>query len=188
MITYQITRFIHSVIRSSKLIHLVNALLEKSHQDESLLDDLIAQFKRFLQKGNDEIFEQNRLKYVTYLDDFKTHLADMKDLGKKDTIEINSLLLEIYEIPKKRNNLLSVLLLYFYLRNHRHLQGKVIFKIISLYFLIITYRNRLDMSARTHILEMDSKRLRSVAEILASTFRRFARKYRLPSLRSIVLA
>ncbi|MDD2891962.1 MAG: hypothetical protein PHQ95_03275 [Candidatus Gracilibacteria bacterium] len=187
MITYQITRFIHSVIRNNKLIHLVDALLEKSRQDESLIDDLITQFKRFLQKGNDEIFEQNRLKYVTYLDDFKTHLSDIKNLGKQDTMEINSLLLEIYEIPKKRNNLLSVFLFYFYLKNHQHLQGKIIFKIIYLYFLIITYRNRLDISTRTHILKIDKKNLRPVGELITNSFQHLRTKYRLPSLRSILL-
>jgi hypothetical protein len=124
-------------------MHLVDALLETSHKNETVLDDLIFQFKRFLRKGNDEIFEQHRLKYVTYLDDFQIHIADMKELSKKDAIQINSLLLEIYEIPKKRNNLFAMLLIYFYLKNHRHLHGKVIFKVIYLYFLIITYRNRL---------------------------------------------
>ena len=132
MITYQITRFIHSVIRRNKLIHIVDALLETSHKNENVLDDLIFQFKRFLRKGNDEIFEQHHLKYVTYLDDFKIHISDMKELSKKDTIQINGLLLEIYEIPKKRNNFLSLLLFYFYCKNHRHLHGKVIFKTIYL--------------------------------------------------------
>lgn len=188
MITYQITRFIHSVIRTNKLIDIVDTLLERSHQNESLLDDLIAQFKRFLQKENGEIFEQNRLKYVTYLDDFKAHLNDIRDLSNHNTIQINSLLLEIYEIPKKRNNLLSGFLLYFYLRNHRHLQGKAIFKIISLYFLIITYRNRLDDERRANILKMESRHLRPVSAILLNTMARLRKKHRLPSMRSFLTA
>lgn len=187
MITYQITRFIHSVIRSNKLVHLVDALLEQSHQDENILDDLIFQFKRFLQKGNEEIFEQNRLKYVTYLDDFKTNISDIKNLNKHDTIEINSLLLEIYEIPKKRNNLLSGLLFYFYLKNHRHLQGEAIFKVIYLYFLIITYRNRLNDSMRTHIMAIDNKRLRPMSAIFAGILHRLQRRHILPSSRSLVM-
>lgn len=188
MITYQITRFIHSVIRTNKLIHIVDTLLEKSHQNETLLDDLIAQFKRFLQKGNEEIFEQNRLKYVTYLDDFRAHLSDIKDLGKRNNIQINTLLLEIYEIPKKRNNLLSGFLLYFYLRNHRHLQGKTLFKIIYLYFLIITYRNRLDDSVRTNIVKMDNRNLRPVSVVIGNAFHRFQKKHHLPSSRSLFRA
>lgn len=186
MITYQITRFIHSVIRTNKLMDIVDTLLEKSHQNESLLDDLILQFKRFLQKGNGEIFEQNRLKYVTYLDDFKSHLSDIKDLNTHNSIQINSLLLEIYEIPKKRNNLLSSLLLYFYLRNHRHLQGKTIFKIIYLYFLIITYRNRLDEEKRANILKVENKQLRPILVILSDAFGRLQKKHHLPSLSSLI--
>lgn len=187
MITYQITRFIHSVIRSNKLVHLVDALLEQSHQNENILDDLIFQFKRFLLKGNDEIFEQNRLKYVTFLDDFNTHLSDIKNLKKQDSVEINSLLLEIYEIPKKRNNLLSGLLFYFYLRNHRRLQGEAIFKIIYLYFLIITYRNRLDDSIRANIVDVDNKRLRPVSTIFGSALHRLQRKRYLPSSRTLLM-
>lgn len=186
MITYQVTRFIHSVIRTNKLIHIVDTLLEKSHQNETLLDDLIAQFKRFLQKGNEEIFEQSRLKYVTYLDDFKAHISDIKDFGKHNGIRINSLLLEIYEIPKKRNNLLSGFLLYFYLRNHRHLQGKTIFKIIYLYFLIITYRNRLGDSVRANIIKMDNRNLRPLSVVIESAFRRFQKKHHLPSIKSLL--
>lgn len=187
MITYQITRFIHSTIRSNKLVHLIDALLEQSHEDENILDDLIFQFKRFLQKGNEEIFEQNRLKYVTYLDDFNTHITDIKDLSKKDAIEINGLLLEIYEIPKKRNNLLSGILFYFYLKNHRHLQGKAIFKIIYLYFLIITYRNRLSDSMRANIITIDSKRLRSISVISTSILHRLQRRHHLPSSPSLIM-
>ena len=187
MITYQITRFIHSVIRSNKLMHLVNALLEQSNKNESILDDLIFQFKRFLQKGNDEIFEQNRLKYVTFLDDFKIHISDIKDLEKQDTIKINSLLLELYEIPKKRNNLLSALLLYFYLKNHQHLQGKVIFKIIYLYFLIITYRNRLGNSMRANIVTIDNKKLRSVSDIFTAALHKLQKKHRFPSSHVLVM-
>ncbi|EKD29673.1 MAG: hypothetical protein ACD_78C00320G0012 [uncultured bacterium (gcode 4)] len=187
MITYQITRFIHSVIRSNKLVHLVDALLEKSHQNENILDDLIVQFKRFLQKGNDEIFEQNRLKYVTYLDDFKTNISDIKNLDKQDSMQVNSLLLEIYEIPKKRNNLLSGFLLYFYLRNHKHLQGEAIFKIIYLYFLIITYRNRLDDSMRANIIKIDDTQLRSLSNLFVSTLHRIRRRYHLPSSRLLVM-
>ncbi|MDD5197576.1 MAG: hypothetical protein PHN60_01810 [Candidatus Gracilibacteria bacterium] len=188
MITYQITRFIHSVIRSNKLVHLVDALLEKSHQNENILDDLIVQFKRFLQKGNEEIFEQNRLKYVTYLDDFKTNISDIKNLDKQDSMEVNSLLLEIYEIPKKRNNLLSGFLLYFYLRNHKHLQGKAIFKTIYLYFLIITYRNRLDDSMRANIIGMDDKHLHPLSVIFMNILHRLQRRHRLPSSRSLLMA
>ena len=183
MLTYQITRFIHATIRSNKLLHIVETLLEESHQNESLLDDLILQFKRFLQKGNEEIFEENRLKYVTYLDDFKTHLSDIKDLGKHDTIRVNSLLLEIYEIPKKRNNLFAGLLLYFYLKNHKHLKGKALFKIIYLYFLIITYRNRLDDGARANIIDMDNKKLHPAGMIFTNTIHRLQRKHYLPSSR-----
>lgn len=187
MITYQITRFIHSIIRTNKLVHLVDALLENSNQHEWLLDDLIFQFKRFLQKGNDQIFEQNRLKYVTYLDDFKTNISDIKNLSKQDTIQINTLLLEIYEIPKKRNNLLSGLLFYFYLRNHKRLQGEAIFKIIYLYFLIITYRNRLDSSMRANIIAIDNKNLHPISAIFTNLLHRFQRKGYLPSSRSLIM-
>lgn len=187
MITYQITRFIHSVIRSNKLVHLVDTLLEKSHQDQNILDDLIIQFKRFLQKGNDEIFEQHRLKYVTYLDDFKTNISDIKNLNRQDSVQINSLLLEIYEIPKKRNNLLSGFLLYFYLRNHKHLRGEAIFKIIYLYFLIITYRNRLNDSMRANIIGMDDKHFRPLSVIFTNTLHRIQRRYHIPSSRSLLM-
>lgn len=188
MITYQITRFIHSVIRRNKLIHIVDALLETSHKNENVLDDLIFQFKRFLRKENDEIFEQHRLKYVTYLDDFKIHVSDMKELSKKDTIQINSLLLEIYEIPKKRNNFLSLLLFYFYCKNHRHLHGKVIFKAIYLYFLIITYRNRLSDEMRANILHMDTEKFTPVMTLWRELFARLQKKYHLPSMHIIFMA
>jgi hypothetical protein len=165
----------------------VDTLLEKSHQNKDILDDLIFQFKRFLQKGNDEIFEQNRLKYVTYLDDFNIHISDIKNLSKQDTIQINSLLLEVYEIPKKRNNLLSALLFYFYLKNHRHLQGKVIFKVIYLYFLIITYRNRLGDSLRANIITIDEKRLHPLSTLFTNTLHRLQRKHQLPTSRSLLM-
>lgn len=178
MISYHITRFIHATIRENKLIHTINALLENSEGSEVLIDDLITQFKRFLIKNDEEIFETHRLKYMTYLGDFHEHLSEIRELQEKKPVDVDLILLELYELPKKRNNLLSTILIYFYLRNHTRLHGQIIFRTIYLYFLIVSYRNRLDEATRRNIGLLDQKQYVSLEEKTRSIWNRMKRRYR----------
>ena len=177
MITYQITRYIHSIVRGERLGHLMEAFLGRSESTDSLLDDLIIQFKRFLKKGNEELFEENRLKYLTYLDDFRGHIDEVTDLKDKNVIETNLILLRLYELPKKRNNLLAALLVYFYLSNKQTTKERSLFKIIYLYLLIIAYRNRLPERMRCSMVEFDVRSYRSLSERVLARWHTVTRRF-----------
>jgi len=177
MITYQITRYIHSIVRGEHLGHLMEAFLDRSESTDFLLDDLIAQFKRFLKKGNEELFEENRLKYLTYLDDFRGRIDEVPDLKEKNTIEANLILLRLYELPKKRNNLLAALLVYFYLHNKSKTKERSLFKIIYLYLLIIAYRNRLPEKMRCTMVEFDVRSYRTLGEKMLANWHKTTRKF-----------
>jgi len=114
---------------------------------------------------------------MTYLADFKAHIDEMPDFKNKNAIQANFSLLRFYELPKKRNNLLSAFLVYFYLQNSTKLKGKTIFKVIHLYMLIIVYRNRLPVEMRSHMLELDTKRFYSIGERISSWWHGFKRKH-----------
>lgn len=155
----------------------MEALLDDSEMSDVVLDELIVQFKRFLKKENDELFEDSQLKYMTYLADFKAHIEEMPDFKNKSAIQTNLSLLKIYELPKKRNNLLSAFLVYFYLQNNSKMKGKMIFKVIHLYMLIITYRNRLPERMRNNMLSLDVKRFRSIGDRISSWWHGYKRKH-----------
>ncbi len=142
MINYEITHLIHSLIRTNKMVHIIESMFDRGSSGEILIDGLIDQFKDFLRKDDTEIFEVHRLKYLTYLDSFKSGAKLLPQISERKDAEVNLILLELYELPKKRNNLFSILLLFYFLIHHKKSKGKVIFKIIHLYFLIIVYRNR----------------------------------------------
>lgn len=113
MICYEITHFIHSTLRKNKLIHLIEALLEDSVMAKTLLEALCDQFKTFLSKEHSDIFEVDRLKYVIYLNEFKSRIAPLSPDKQIPETDLHLHLLELYEIPKKRNNLFAILLVYF---------------------------------------------------------------------------
>lgn len=177
MLTYEINYFIHSVIREGKLVHLMDALIDDSPTATLLIDDLIAQFQHFLRKGNAELFDGTQLKYLTYLEEFKAHLEDIPDFKNANLSSRNLTLLGLYEVPKKRNNLFSACLAYFYLRNHTRLRGRTLFKVIYLYLLIIAYRNRLPEEMRTNIVSLSTKEFRGLGIIVSTAFRRVARRH-----------
>ena len=159
MFHYEITYLIHSLIRTHKMVHLIEGMLDRGGSEEKIIDGLIRQFKNFLKKEDNELFETNRLKYLTYLDNFKSHIGDIPEISERKTTDINSDLLTLYELPKKRNNLFAILLVFFFLSTHKKSKGKIIFKVIHLYFLIIVYRNRLSREMRHSIDHLDTQSL-----------------------------
>jgi len=178
MITYYIQRFIHSTIRENKLFHIIEMLLGDDTREDILLDDFIRQLKSFLEKDNDDLFDDYRLKYLIFLDDFKKNIEGMKDLKDTDAIKMNSILFRIYELPKKRNNLLVIFLTYFYIRNKSKIGGKEIFRMIHIYLMIIAYRNRLSHEKRLDLLDLDQKNFRPISELVQERVRVITRKYR----------
>jgi hypothetical protein len=160
-------------------------MLDRWSDGESLVDWLIAQFKNFLQQEDTEIFEMNRLKYLTYLDNFKLSVDKIPTISERKKTEVNWILLELYEIPKKRNNLFSVLLIFFFLVNHKKSKGKIIFKIIHLYFLIIVYRNRSDIHMRQDIGSLDTQTLHPVGFYIQKYWGKIQKKYHFTHVREI---
>lgn len=177
MINYEITHLIHSLLRTHKMVHLIEAMLDRGGDWESLVDGLIEQFKNFLKQEDTEIFEINRLKYLTYLDNFKSSISLIPTISERKKTDINWILLELYELPKKRNNLFSVLLIFFFLVNHKKLKGKIIFKIIHLYFLIIVYRNRWDIHMRQNIGNLDTQVLHPVGMYIQKYWGSIKKRY-----------
>ncbi len=177
MITYSIQRFIHSIIRENKLYHTMEALLKKDHETDILLHDLIEQVKIFLQKENDELFDENKLKYLIFLDSLRENVWEASDLKAKNNIEKNSILFRLYELPKKRNNLFSFLLVYFYIRNKNILWWKEIFQIIHLYLMIIAYRNRLSRETRIWLSTMDSIQYEEIESQINRKFHSIKRRF-----------
>ncbi|MDD2486969.1 MAG: hypothetical protein PHS92_01200 [Candidatus Gracilibacteria bacterium] len=177
MITYHINRFIHSIIRENKLVYIMELLLSEGKKEDILFSDFIRHLKIFLQKENDQIFDDTRLKYMLFIEDFKNNVENMKDLKEKDNIETNSLLFKIYELPKKRNNLLLVFLVYFYIKNKNKLWGDEIFKIIYVYFMIIVYRNRMPKGSREKLIDIDNRDFKTIREVLSDKFRFLTRRY-----------
>ncbi len=165
MITYYLNRFIHSIIRENRLIYIMEMMITKKKKD-ILLKDFISQLERFLVKEHSILFDDTKLKYMIFLEDFKDNVKKMWDLKKSDDIEANEVLFKLYEIPKKRNNLLLVYLLYFYIKNKERLWWKEIFRIIYIYLMIIVYRNRLTDSQRNTILSINKKRFVAIRDLL----------------------
>lgn len=178
MITYYIQRFIHSTIRENKLFHIIEMLLGDDTREDILLDDLIRQLKSFLEKDNEDLFDDYKLKYLIFLDDCKKNIEGMKDLKNADAIKMNSILFRIYELPKKRNNLLVIFLAYFYIRNRTRLSGQEIFRMIHIYLMIIAYRNRLSHDKRLDLLDLDQRKFRPISELAQERVRAITRKYR----------
>ena len=170
MITYNINRFIHSVIRENKLVYLMELLLSEWKKEDILFVDFIRQLKSFLQKENEQIFDDTKLKYIAFLEDFKNNVENIKDLKNKDNIETNSLLFRLYNIPKKRNNLLLVFLLYFYINNKNKLWWDEIFK-------IIVYRNRMSKESREQLIEIDNRKFRAFGEIIKEKIKFISRRH-----------
>lgn len=154
MIAYSINRFIHSIIRENKLLNLMEFLSSRTENTPSLLDELIAQIKVFLSQDDEVLFDQTKLKYLVFLDSIKGNIEEISSLKDKEKAVINYILFSLYEIPRKRNNLLLIFLTYFYMRN-RDAQGGNLFKILHLYFLIIAYRRRLPKEVRHELMQMD---------------------------------
>lgn len=177
MITYNINRFIHSIIRDNKQVYLMELLISDWKKEDILFDDLIKQLKSFLQKENDLIFDESKLKYMVFLENFKKNIDNIKNLKEKNSIETNSLLFRLYDIPKKRNNLLLVFLMYFYINNKNKIWWNEIFKIIYIYFIIIIYRNRISEQSRKKFLEIDEIKFKTVKEIISEKIRFISRKY-----------
>ena len=117
MVTYYIQRLIHSMIRDNKLFHIMEMLIGEDTKEDLLLDDLTIRLKAFLLKDHEDIFTDYKLKYLVFLDEFRQNSSEMKDLKDSDAIKMNSIFFRIYELPKKRNNLLVVFLAYFYMSN-----------------------------------------------------------------------
>ena len=180
MITYHINRFIHSVIRENKLIHIMELLVSKSKEKDVLLNDLTSELKKFLKQENELLFDDNKLKYLIFLENFKENIDNIEDLKDKNRIDNNSLLFRLYEIPKKRNNLLIVFLIYFYIKNKNRFElgWKEILRIIYIYFMIIIYRNRLDKDARENLLAIEKKQFYSVWEIINNKIKALSRRYK----------
>lgn len=101
----------------------------------------------------------------------------MPDLKDKNSIETNLILLRLYELPKKRNNLLVALLVYFYLQNKEKSKERSLFKIIYLYLLIISYRNRLPENMRCSIVELDVRSYRGFGERISTEWHKITRKF-----------
>lgn len=177
MITYYIQRFIHSTIRENKLFHIIEMLLGDDTREDILLDDLVRQLKSFLEKDNDDLFDDYKLKYLIFLDDCKKNIEGMKNLKDTDAIKMNSILFRIYELPKKRNNLLVIFLAYFYIRNRTRLSGQEIFRMIHIYLMIIAYRNRLSHDKRLDLLDLDQRKFRPISELVQERVRAITRKY-----------
>ncbi|EKE28877.1 MAG: hypothetical protein ACD_3C00001G0018 [uncultured bacterium (gcode 4)] len=177
MISYHINRFIHSVIRENKLFYLMELLLSEDKKEDLLFVDLIKQLKNFLRKENEQIFDDSKLKYMAFLGDFKQNVDNIKNLKNKGNIEVNTLLYKLYDIPKKRNNLFLVFLLYFYINNKNKLWWDEIFKIIYVYFMIIVYRNRVSKWSREKLIELDKLRFRSLNAIINEKYKILTRKH-----------
>ncbi|EKE26273.1 MAG: hypothetical protein ACD_4C00348G0003 [uncultured bacterium (gcode 4)] len=178
MITYHINRFIHSIIRENKLVNLMELLISKDKKEDVLFIDFIKQLKSFLKKENELIFDDTKLKYIAFLEDFKNNIENIKDLKEKNKIEANSVLFNLYDIPKKRNNLLLVFLLYFYINNKDKLWWDEIFKIIYVYFMIIVYRNRISKESRDKLIEIDKIKFKTIKEILTEKINIILKKHK----------
>jgi hypothetical protein len=96
-------------------------ILLKENKKDILLNDFIKQLETFLSKEHDVLFNENKLKYMIFLENFKENIGKIADLKNKDSIEINELIFKLYELPKKRNNLLLIYLLYFYIKNKNNM-------------------------------------------------------------------
>ncbi|EKE30266.1 MAG: hypothetical protein ACD_2C00016G0017 [uncultured bacterium (gcode 4)] len=177
MISYNINRFIHTVIRDNKLFYLMELLLSENKKEDILFEDLIKQLKHFLKKDNEEIFDHTKLKYLAFLWDFKHNVDNLKNLKDKNNIEVNTILFKLYDIPKKRNNLLLVFLLYFYINNKDKLWWDEIFKMIYIYFMIIIYRNRVSKWTREKLSEIDKIKFKPLNVAIKEKYKILTRKH-----------
>ncbi len=132
MISFQINRLIHSVIRENKLILLLNAIID---ENIDVFEDFSKQLKTFLKIDHDILFDKNKEKYIIYLDNIKQNLNKMYSLKDKDITKTSLMFYKLYQLPKKRNNLFLVYLIYFYIKNKNILWCSEIFKIIYIYIL-----------------------------------------------------
>lgn len=187
MITYHINRFIHSIIRENKLVHIMEFIIGKNSENNLILNDFTAEMKKFLSKENDQLFDDNRLKYLIFLDNFKSNIENIADLKDNSDIESNSLLFRLYEIPKKRNNLFTVFLIYYYIKNKNKVDiwWKEILRIIYMYFMIIIYRNRISKEVRENLLEIDKKKFFTTRELLSQKIKWLERRYKFINMKFI---
>lgn len=168
--TYYINRFIHAIIRENKLMYIMNLII-KDDKKNKFLDDFITQLEWFLKLQYDDIFNDKKLKYMIFLDNIKDKSWNISELKEKDKIEIHEILFKLYELPKKRNNLLLAYLFYFYIRNKDSLWWKDIFKIIYIYMMIIIYRNRLKDNVRYDILNISKAKFKTLSTYLKNKYR-----------------
>jgi len=187
MITYHINRFIHSVIRENKLFHIMEFIIWKNPDNNLILSDFTQEMQKFLKQENELLFNDNKLKYLIFLDNFKTNIENITDLKEKTDIENNSLFFRLYEIPKKRNNLFTVFLIYYYIKNKNivDIWWKEILKMIYIYFMIIIYRNRISKEARENLLAIDKKKFFTLRDIIHQRVSAFERKYTIFNIKLI---
>lgn len=159
MIIPAIKDSIHKIIRKNNLSYLIIWLINPNF---SILDDYISKLKSFLSKDI-KFNPWSPKKYILLMQHLKEEFPDMEE------DKLNEVLLklyDIYSIPKKRNNLYLIFLLYFYLNNREILEEKLLFKVIYLYYIIIVYRNRLPLDVRQKLVNVDTIKFRTLHEVI----------------------
>jgi len=161
MIIQAIKDIMHKIIRKNELSSLMIGLID-DHKD--VIDEYIIRLKNFLNK--DHKFDVwSPKKYIILMQYMKEEFGD---IWENQLNEILLKLYNLYNIPKKRNNLFLVFLLYFYINRKSIIKEKIVFKIIYLYYLIIIYRNRLPYELRYKLINIDKLHFKSIYDIVSN--------------------
>lgn len=171
-------RYLHSILRPE---NDCLCFLDGVEDDRKIiLKEALKALQTLLQLDSDTLYGPGDQKYAVFLEHM--NVPHTIPDGKTDA-DYRRALYKLYVVPKKRNNVFLPVLLAFFVQERSHRRHDLVFDLIHIYFLLITYRNRIPHAMREQFVGLNPAHFISAAEAwntyvqthISSSVRRAAR-------------